>query len=179
MDVIDTGVAMAVQQAADAGRKIACSKGCNYCCANHAIPITPLEIMGVSWHATELLSGEVRHVVKKQLTAWNDTILQVGARVCPFNVRGVCSVYPVRPIACRQFCVFDTQCVEGENVYEERRQDVLTPLYAFKERADRIMLAHYGFSSDAAARTALEDEYLRKNSQLLLQCDWTVLGKKM
>ncbi len=64
-------------------------------------------------------------------------------------------------------------------MYEERREDVLTPLYAFKERADRILLAHYGFSSDAAVRKALDDEYLRKNSQLLLQCDWSVLGKKM
>ena len=64
-------------------------------------------------------------------------------------------------------------------MYEERREDVLTPLYAFKGRADRILLAHYGFSSDAAVRKALDDEYLRKNSQLLLQCDWSVLGKKM
>lgn len=175
--VTDAGVTKALERELAAGRVLACGKGCANCCANHMIPVTPLEVMGMSWYARECLQGEARRQVPQRLAEWS----KGGSggqesRTCPFLARGLCAIYPLRPVACRQYHVFTRACAPGEDAYETRRQDVLELLPEYKLAADRLMLPFYGFKTPEEIERALCGQYLRRVSQLLFSCDWSRLA---
>ncbi len=46
---------------------------------------------------------------------------------CPFLRDGCCTVYPVRPFACRRFLVFRVRCAYGEDPTLTRPHDVFRP----------------------------------------------------
>ncbi|MCK7467518.1 MAG: YkgJ family cysteine cluster protein [Desulfosudis oleivorans] len=139
--IADEGIMTAVRErTAETGERLACSKGCDACCRTHRdIPVYPLELVGIYWFVVEMLTGEVRGSVKKQLVSHG------GDDPCPFLVEGTCAIHPLRPMACRQFNVFNRPCGEGEDAFHSRRQDVLTPLQESADRAFAIMLPlrHY------------------------------------
>lgn len=76
------------------GIKVECKKGCNHCCHYRAL-ITEQEA---------LLIEEYSGVKKKNPKRARD--LFVKPDPCPFLKNGGCSIYPVRPLACRGFFVF-------------------------------------------------------------------------
>lgn len=50
----DAGVAEGIRREQVGGRALACGKGCSSCCRTHTtIPAYPLELIGMSWYATE------------------------------------------------------------------------------------------------------------------------------
>ena len=103
--IVDKGIAKTIEAEQKGGRKLACSRGCSACCSTHGdIPVYPLEIIGITWYVTEKITGTVRHTLKKQLADFKKR------PPCPFLLDGVCSVHPVRPMACRQFNVFGRPC---------------------------------------------------------------------
>jgi len=175
--VIDAGIEQTLQRERAAGRRLACSMGCAHCCRNHLIPVTPLEVEGICWFVLTQLKGVRRSDVLHSLEAWQAAAQQ--QRVCAFNVRDVCTVYPLRPVACRQFHVFREACVAGEDVFAVRPEDVLRPPGAYRREADRLQLPHYGFATAEAVEQALEGKYLRSVSQSLLDCDWGRLLRAM
>ena len=127
--IVDAGVSEAIHRDEKQGRTLACHKGCAACCRSHTtIPVYPLELIGITWYAVEKITGPVREQLKQQLRDHKK------GEPCPLLVDNVCSVHPLRPMACRQFNVFDKVCTEGEDAYYTRRQDVLTPIrdYAMK-----------------------------------------------
>ena len=46
---------------------------------------------------------------------------------CPFMENGHCTIYPIRPFACRRFMVFNHCCAPGEDPTVTRPEDVLRP----------------------------------------------------
>lgn len=97
---------------ARSGRAPACLEGCA-CCCSQPIPVTPPEVMAIALHLNR--SG---YPAKSPLPPPAD---------CVFLQNGGCSIYPVRPIACRRYIVFGKQCGPGEVPTETRPQDVLNP----------------------------------------------------
>ncbi len=100
------------------GQAIACTKGCDSCCRQQDIPVSTPEFMGIVWYVTEMLDNEIRDELLKSLAPPGQTTQ------CPFLKDGACPVYPARPLACREYVVYRQVCVEGEDPYVTRRQDL-------------------------------------------------------
>lgn len=167
----DQGVAAAIRRD---GRKLACGKGCASCCRSHVdIPVYPLELMGIAWYVVEKLDDALRPRVRDQLTGHRD----LGG--CPFLVDDACAIHPLRPMACRQFNVFTTVCVPGEDAYHTRRGDVLTPDARRKAEALREMLRHHGVKEGLERRRLVESGEVHRLAQSLREMRWESLAARM
>jgi Fe-S-cluster containining protein len=172
--VTDQGVAEGVRREQAQGRHLACHRGCAACCRTHrTIPVYPLELIGLYWYCTEKLGGELRARIKEQLRRYRQ------GEPCPFLVDDACGVHPLRPMACRQFNVFERVCAEGEDAYYTRRADVLTPLADYTERAFDAMLPFYGVTGAAERKRALKEGRLHAYAKVLQELDWPALARRM
>ena len=113
---------------AETGKTPVCGPGCAHCC-KQPIPVTPVEILGLMLYL-RLHPDPAR---KKTNAPFH----------CPFLVNEACSVYPVRPIACRRFLVFGSPCQPQEAVTETRPQDVLWPSRGVLLDTLRLTLPYY------------------------------------
>jgi Fe-S-cluster containining protein len=165
------GVAAAIK--AD-GRKLACGRGCASCCRSHTdIPVYPLELMGIAWYVGEKLSGDLRDRVRAQLQDHR----QLGA--CPFLVDEACAIHPLRPMACRQFNVFNTVCAAGEDAFHTRLHDVLRPDSKRKNEALREMLRHHNIKDGRERRRLVDSGEIHRLAQSLREMRWETLAAKM
>lgn len=129
--VIDFSVADAT---AKSGRDAACRKGCNYCCY-HKIPLSTAELMGLKLYAGHVLDAETKNFLAENL--------KKGGDLCLFNRDGVCTVYPVRPIACRRYVVLGESCLKEELPVVTRPQDALKPSGRLFALAAELTLPFY------------------------------------
>jgi uncharacterized protein len=165
------GVASAIK--AD-GRMLACGRGCASCCRTHTdIPVYPLELMGIAWYTTDMLTGDLRDRVRAQLQQHRD----LGA--CPFLVGEACAIHPLRPMACRQFNVFVTVCAAGEDAFHTRRGDVLQPDAKRKDEALREMLRHHNVKDARERRRLVESGEVHRLAQSLREMRWETLAARM
>jgi Fe-S-cluster containining protein len=172
--IFDDGVAEAVRIEQKKGRTLVCKKGCASCCRAHTdIPVYPLELVGMSWYATEKVKNPLRKKLAKQLKNYKKS------NVCPFLVGDVCSIHELRPGACRSFNVFDKACEEGEDAFHTRREDVLTPLQKYMDKAFNAMLPFYGATNRAKRRQVLKSRMIHTKAMPMLSCDWSTLPGKM
>ncbi len=172
--IIDKGIADAIRIEAKKRRKVACAKGCASCCSTHRdIPVYPLELVGISWYVIEKITGTKRDLLKKQLQFY------IQNEPCPFLIDNACSVHPLRPIACRQFIVFDRRCTEGEDPYYTRREDVLSPIKSYTDKAFFIMLPFYGVENESERWKIIERGSMHSMVKLIQTCNWKSLAEKM
>jgi Fe-S-cluster containining protein len=172
--ILDKGVAKAIEVEQQKGRELACSKGCSNCCSTHKdIPIYPMEIVGISWYVAEKIKGAMREILKAQLGNFKK------GGPCPFLIEGVCSIHPMRPMACRQFNVFGRPCEESEDPYYTRREDVMYPVKKYVDQAFFIMLPFYGVENESERIKIVETGAFHKMVKELHDCNWTELAAKM
>lgn len=94
---------------ASANLKLACERGCNYCC-HQRVELRPYEAFVLAEHIRVRMSTAQQADVKTKLTANLARIAplvplqhtQMGIP-CALLVDGVCSVYEARPAACRKY----------------------------------------------------------------------------
>jgi Fe-S-cluster containining protein len=136
--IADTGVAIAVRNREKKERStLACVRGCGNCCVSQTdLPLYPHEIVGIYWYASEKISGLTRDKLRSRL-------VESDLPGCPFLIDNVCVIHPMRPVGCRQFNVFTTPCLPGEDPYFTRRDDVLQPDEAYLDRAFAAVLPFY------------------------------------
>ncbi len=80
---------------------IKCKVGCALCCKDGDFPMSELEYLNLLDYY-RLLSGDLKNTIDNNIK----TLLKSNNEenyVCPFLVKDICSVYPVRPIICRTF----------------------------------------------------------------------------
>jgi Fe-S-cluster containining protein len=172
--IVDRGIAEALRAEAGKGRRLACGKGCSSCCKTHStIPVYPLELVGLSWYVIEKINGPLRQSVRGTLEEYKEN------DACPFLIAGSCSVHPMRPVACRQFMVFEKPCAEGEDPYYTRREDVLTPIRKFTDNAFFTMLPFYGVEDESERRKIIDKGAVHQVVKLLQRCNWKSLAEKM
>ncbi len=172
--ITDQGISEAINREEKQGKKLACARGCATCCKSHeSIPVYPLELMGMSWYATEVLGGELRDKLKEQLR--NLELIQS----CPFLLDNACSIHAVRPMACRSFNVFNRQCITGEDAYYTRREDVLTPIKKHTDEAFNIMLPFYGVKNKAERRKMIKTGGMHQMAKVMRDLNWSALADKM
>ncbi len=173
-EIIDKGVGVAIEDEKRRRKgRLACRKGCDNCCRTHKdIPVYPHEMVGIYWFVTEKTAGTVREIIKRQLSMCSER----GA--CPFLADGSCSIHPLRPAACRQFNVFNVSCAEGEDPYHTRREDVLTPIQGYVNRAFSIMLQFYRIAEGADEGMAVQN-IIHTQAVNLQTYDWKKLVNLM
>jgi uncharacterized protein len=172
--IVDKGIAEAIKKEQKRKRKLACSKGCSSCCKTHyTIPVYPLELVGISWYATEKIFGQEREMLKKQLRSYKEN------DPCPFLLNGVCIMHPMRPISCRQFIVFDKPCDDNEDPYYTRLKDVLPPVKKYVDQAFFIMLPFYGVEDESKRRKIIQSGAVHTLVKLIQTCNWKSLADKM
>jgi Fe-S-cluster containining protein len=172
--IMDKGVAQAITKEQEKGNKLACTKGCSHCCKIHKdIPIYPLELVGISWYVTEKISGSEREILMDHLRNYSEN------SPCPFLVNNICSIYPMRPLACRQFNVFGKVCDDGEDPYHTRREDVLQPVKKHVDQAFFIMFPFYGVEKESERAKLVEEGAMHRMVRVLQGLDWKSLAEKM
>lgn len=155
-------------------RRLACTKGCSTCCKTHVtIPVYPLELMGLYWYVIEMIQGNKREVIYRQLKEYS---LGKG---CPFLVEGACGIHPIRPLACRYFNVFGKVCGDGEDPFYSRRDDVLTPDEKQKNKVLAHMLPYHGITGRQEKKEAIKTGYLYQHVRNLQEVDWPKLAIRM
>lgn len=173
-EIIDRGVKIAIErQEKKHNIELSCKKGCSNCCKTHKdIPVYPLELIGIYWYSIEKMTAHVRQKLKKQLALHEKPD-------CPFLVDESCSIYPVRPVACRQFNVFRKECEEGEDPYHTRRGDVLNPIKDYTEKAFFMMLPFYGITKKEDKHLAIKNNLIHAHAQNLHSINWKLLASRM
>ena len=71
------------------------------------------------------------------------------------------------------------QCDEGEDPYYTRREDVLTPLKKYVDRAFFLMLPFYGVEDENKRWKIIESGGVHQVVKLLQTCNWKSLAEKM
>ncbi len=172
--ITDAGVAEGIRLMEQQGHRLACAKGCSSCCVTHrSIPTYPIELVGITWYATEKLSGELREPLKQQLREHRK------GDPCAFLVDGICGIHPMRPMACRQFNVFNRICDEGEDAYYTRRHEVLTPIQRYVNDAFMRTMPFYGIKNKAERRRIVENELMHAMAKDMMTLNWVSLANKM
>lgn len=107
---LEVGKAMAI-----ANPPPACRKGCNYCCY-YRVVARPYEVLAIVDHVRHSFAPTLRGQVVARAEANAAKIRPMTARQqiatniqCAFLVDGTCSIYPVRPLACRNFHATDVK----------------------------------------------------------------------
>lgn len=171
---IDGGVASAIDRAQAKGRTLACARGCSSCCRTHTtIPIYPIEIIGIYWYATEKLEQGKRARLLNQLKSHQDY------DACPFLLDDACSIHPMRPMACRQFNVFDQACADGEDAFYTRHQDVMIPIRKYVDEAFFLMLPFYGVKEKLKRRKMIKQGEVHGVVRVMREVEWHKLAERM
>lgn len=173
--IVDNGVAVAISDEENRRNvKLACKKGCDNCCRTHKdVPVYPLELVGIYWFSIEKITHPVRDILKKQLSS------HFKGEPCPFMINGSCSIYLLRPVACRQFNVFSKPCEKDEDPYYTRRDDVLTPIQDYTNRAFSVMLPFYGVTNESDKAHVIKNNLIHTQVTILQSCNWRELARRM
>jgi len=173
--IIDKGTTTAIKGEEERrNAKLSCKKGCDNCCRTHKdIPVYPLELVGIYWYCAEKIDQPVRETLKKQLLSHGNEMH------CPFLINSSCLIYPIRPVSCRQFNVFNKPCDAGEDPYYTRRGDVLTPAQDYTNQAFLVMLPFYGITDEAEKLKAIKNNFIHTQVCNLQSYKWTGLIKAM
>ena len=173
--VVDCGVAQAI---AHRGQAPACGPNCYQCCIQ-PIPLTPLEILGLrifmQLEFAPAPESEVRQVLVAGFAQFRGDGANLGA-ACPFLHQGRCAVYPVRPMACRRFIVYEIPCAKGEDPTTARPHQVLQPSQDFLQAALRHTLPwyHERYPLPAKPTAAEAQAFFRSVTTILQAVPWAL-----
>lgn len=160
--ILDSGCRAELEAEGTArGVALACRNNCFACCLNPVVPVTAPEFAGISWYVSEELPSGVQDRLRERL----ETHAQRAE--CPFLLDGSCSIYLVRPIACRQFHVFRRACVPGEEPARTRAEDVF---FGTRDLSRRVALRFlespfYSFRTDEARQKAFDNGFMLAQSK--------------
>ena len=154
--------------------KIACHNGCHECCLKYDVPVCQIELAGISWFVSETIVDRVlREKIKSQMTDHRSNLQ------CPFLVDGSCSIYPVRPIACREYFVFGTPCQKNEDAIRTRPESVWGPSRNVARKTALKILPYFGFDTNSEINQAFENGFIHNNSISMHEYDWLKIVQMM
>lgn len=172
--IMDSGVFKDIEREKRRGRVLACKKGCSHCCETHRdIPIYPIEIVGIYWFVSEKVNRPLREKIRQSL------IKHCFGEPCPFLIDRVCSIYPMRPLACRQFNVFGEPCKEGEDAYYTRESDVLKPSNNYLGKALYETAPFYGVFLEEERIEFINSGKLNSLVRVLQSYPWIELARRL
>ena len=116
-DMVMDAIKMNSEQTGHPG--LACRAGCAFCCMQPTSASAP-EVFAIYSHLKQTLSEKEQKVLVANLrtydNAWKHFLSTEKSRafrqMCPLNVKGQCSVYAVRPLACRGYTSTSSEACE-------------------------------------------------------------------
>ena len=146
--------------------KLGCHRGCGTCCERPTVPVTEPEVKGIGWFVANKLPPEFCDTVRAQ-------ILNRGKSLkCIFSVDGVCSIYPVRPIACRLLYIFGEPCIPNEDIYATRPKDLWVHSRDLGRKIACTLLPLYGITGKKNKEEAFDAGFLNTNTKSMLDLPW-------
>lgn len=171
---MDEGVSKDIEKAEKMGKKLACRQGCSNCCETHRdIPIYPIEIVGIYWYVIEKVKEPLRSQIKSSL------IKHKKGDPCPFLINKICSIYAIRPLACRQFNVFSKPCGIDEDTFYTRNEDVLKPSENYLGKALYETTPFYGVFDEDERIEFINSGKLNNLVKILQNYPWLELARRM
>ncbi|MCH7973750.1 MAG: YkgJ family cysteine cluster protein [Bacteroidetes bacterium] len=148
--------------------KIVCHKGCSNCCKNPMVPILDLIRKGISWYISEIMDYNTQEKIKVNISNMQKST------VCPFLVNDVCSIYEVRPLACRTFNVFKKICELNEDPFKTRPNEVLAPNSTIARKVAMRFLDYepYQLKSKKEKEEAFENRIMVETKNFIHNIDW-------
>ncbi|GAQ94125.1 putative zinc- or iron-chelating domain-containing protein [Thermodesulfovibrio aggregans] len=172
--IMDEGVKRDIERYEKLGYSLACKRGCSSCCKTHRdIPIYPIEIVGIYWYVIEKVKEPFRTKIK------NSLISHKKGQPCPFLIDGICFIYPMRPLACRQFNVFNNPCSPGEDPFYTRPKDVLKPSEHYLGKALYETTPFYNVYTDDERVEFINSGKLNALTRILQNYPWIELARRM
>ena len=112
--------------------KLACTRGCNYCC-HQRVEVRPYEAFVLADHVRTRMTASEQLDVKRRLAANSARITpltplqhtQAGI-ACALLIDGACSVYAARPAACRKY--YSLSVDTCRSAFEEPAEPLAGPL---------------------------------------------------
>jgi Fe-S-cluster containining protein len=177
-DEFDGGVEARARQAEKQGLNIACDIGCDRCCRIVVSAYAP-EVMRVVEFLNQPEHAGERAGFLARYPAWRETVgdgvsalpslsgqakgaefeathlaLWRKGASCAFNEGGVCTIYPVRPLACRNAHALDTDthCVPDPPGGKPPASVDFVPLSRFLTKASRLLHAAHNAVTAPAQR---------------------------
>ena len=144
------------------GREPVCDRGCDLCC-HQPIPVTPPEVVGIAL------------LLKRHGYPERRSLPPPGA--CVFLEHGACSIYPLRPVACRRYLVFGRRCAPGEDPTSSRPGDVLRPSKHALLHALRASAAYYAHLGLIPRGVEPDMRFFQSRTILLHEVDWSSFRK--
>ncbi|OMD71855.1 YkgJ family cysteine cluster protein [Paenibacillus odorifer] len=171
----DVGTRIELESQFKTNNKIlACGEGCSNCCQNTQVPINEIELMGLSWYVSEEMDSETFQRITPQL------INHLETTACPFLLDGRCSVYEVRPIACRVFNVFGKKCEEREDISFSRPEDIAhTHDVDIAWMVSQKLMPFMGVTDKKQQRYLFEDGFMMRKTRALHTFDWNVFKEQV
>ncbi len=124
-------------------KPIACQKGCSWCC-HQPVYMTTQEALLIYEYLLQAVSDEQRKAFQfkaekklKKTKGLTEEKKQKIVHPCPFLVDDSCSIYPVRPMACRIYLSSDVQSCK--NKYDHPGEKVIPAIFDFILRTGRYM----------------------------------------
>ncbi|MBL9004308.1 MAG: YkgJ family cysteine cluster protein [Myxococcales bacterium] len=166
-DELDDGARARAQKAEQQGMQIACDIGCHRCCTVVVTAYQP-EILRIAqfleqpenaaekkgfldrysaWRAAvgdevEALPQTMAQGQQAEIDRLHFALWRRGA-LCAFNEGGICTIYPVRPLACRNAHALDTDayCVPDPPGGKRPTMVDFVPMNRFLNKATRLLHA--------------------------------------
>ena len=125
-------------------KPIACEKGCAWCC-HQPVYMTTQEALLIFEYILQAFDREQQKTLRtnaekkyKKTKGLPEEKKQNIIHACPFLANGACSIYPVRPMACRIYLSSDKQSCK--NKYDNPGDKTVFPaLFDFILKAGRYM----------------------------------------
>ncbi|HNN50342.1 MAG TPA: YkgJ family cysteine cluster protein [Pseudomonadota bacterium] len=170
---LDEGVAARAAQAARQGFHIYCQKGCTACCAVLVVSYLP-EALRIAAYLNQPEHADAKAAFLAAYPRWKEQAGNVPERAtaafvegrqaeydalhlehfrraipCAFLVDGACSIYPVRPLGCRNAHALDTaaQCVADPPGGRPPAAVDFVPLTRLIHRATQLLHAVHNVKS--------------------------------
>jgi hypothetical protein len=165
---LEHGLAAREQLAKRKRLRIVCARGCNVCCEELVVVYLP-EAMAVARWLRSAAGAEARARFLDQYASWRERAgdgiereadlnadwtrrdeyerahkEQWKRRVmCAFNHEGACSIYPVRPMLCREGHAIDSnaRCCVDVALVDPPRRLTFAPVEEFMKRANVLLRA--------------------------------------
>jgi len=186
---VDRGVTARAESAARDGMRIACCRGCTGCCEEMVL-VYAAEAERIAAWLRRPENATVREGFQSRYLGWRKSVADAPARLtelvsrddqegyetahvtqwrrrvlCAFNVDGDCSIYDVRPVACRNAHAVDTaeHCVGDDPSGASATRLQFKPLDDFLARVRRLERAtHHALGQAPKRPEALCDAVARR-----------------
>ncbi len=140
---------------------IDCKAGCAWCCYQPVFALTHELLVINEYMHKNLSKKDIEDIKKKTYAKYErtkgmdyDTILKVNHQ-CPFLIDNKCSVYPVRPLACRIYLSRNVNaCIEKYNDPGDGKREM--PLFGFIMDAGKNL--NFGFVFGLKKKSILSKE---------------------